>query len=238
MPLLRPVAVHDVDRSAGDVTLHLGPQRGAVDWLAGSRPGDRAELDGPIGSPLRLAPRTHHLLLVTEGMAVDLVRLMAAEALRAGRQVTLLGGASSARDVYPSSLLPDEVEYVVATADGSLGQAGSVVDVVPGYEAWADQAVCAGPPALQAAMVRLAAGRDGRLGVARLGSRRGRRGGRRPRSTAPGDRSWLQCLVQPRVGCALGVCLGCVIIGASGPVRPCREGPAFPAHHLLWPESP
>ena len=47
------------------------------------------------------------------------VRMLADEAIRDGRQVTLLFGAASAREVYPSSLLPDEVEYVVATDDGS-----------------------------------------------------------------------------------------------------------------------
>ena len=51
------------------------------------------------------------------------VRMLADEAIRDGRQVTLLFGATSAREVYPSSLLPDEVEYVVATDDGSLGHA-------------------------------------------------------------------------------------------------------------------
>lgn len=238
VPLLRPVTPHAVDRSAGEVTLHLGPDGGAAGWLSGSVPGDRAELSGPIGSPLRLEPRTHRLLLVAEGFGIDLLRLIAAESLAVGHRVTLLSGASSALDVYPSSLIPDEVEYVVATADGSLGHAGSVVDLVPGYEAWADQAVCAGPPALQAAMARLASGRDSRLGVARLGSRRVRRSDRGSRSMARGKRSWLQSMLQPKVGCALGVCLGCTVIGTTGPVRPCREGPVFPAGALVWSGSP
>ena len=47
------------------------------------------------------------------------VRALADEALAAGRRVTLLFGAAGAAEVYPSSLLPDEVEYVVATDDGS-----------------------------------------------------------------------------------------------------------------------
>ena len=37
---------------------------------------------------------------------------------RDGRQVALLFGGRDAAEVYPSSLLPDEVEYVVATDDG------------------------------------------------------------------------------------------------------------------------
>ena len=82
------------------------------------------------------------------GQQPEALRLLADEALREGRQVTVLLGAQSARDVYPSTLLPDEVEYVVATVDGSLGHPGSVADLVPQYEAWADQTFAAGSPAL------------------------------------------------------------------------------------------
>jgi len=57
----------------------------------------------------------------------------------------VLFGAQSASHVYPSSLLPDEVEYVVATDDGSLGHHGFVTELVTEYEAWADQAFACGP---------------------------------------------------------------------------------------------
>src|SRR5262245_62294116 len=100
-------------------------------------------------------------------------RSLADEALRDGRQVTLLFGAAGARDVYPSSLLPDEVEYVIATDDGSVGHHGFVTELVPDYEAWADQAFACGPAPMLAALARLAAGRRAGLGVGRLGRGRG-----------------------------------------------------------------
>ena len=55
---------------------------------------------------------------------------MADEALAAGCNVTVLFGAANAQQVYPSSLLPDEVEYVVATDDGSFGHHGRVTAMV------------------------------------------------------------------------------------------------------------
>ena len=108
------------------------------------------------------------------------------------------------------------------------------MDLVLDYEAWADQAFAAGPPTLLDAIARLAVGRRGRLGVATLGRKRG--GGRPPASGSPEARrkSWLQVLVQQAFGCAAGTCLGCVVAGASGPVRACREGPAFAADELEW----
>lgn len=230
-PLLRPMGPHGVDRARGELTLLVQDDGGPWAWLSAFRPGDRAEISGPVGSPLSSDPRSRSLLLIGEGSGVALLRPVAVDALAAGKRVALLSGTPSASRVYPSSLLPDEVEYVVATRDGSLGHAGSVVELVPGYEAWADQALAAGPPAMLAQLAHLAAGRDARLGVARLGRRSGRSARNLHRSRR---RSWLDVLLQPEVGCALGVCLGCVVMGIAGPVRPCREGPSFAAHDLTW----
>ena len=149
-----------------------------TDWFTRLRPGDAIDLLGPLGRPFEVDPRSRHLLLVAGGLGMAGVRMLADEAIRDGRQVTLLFGAASAREVYPSSLLPDEVEYVVATDDGSLGHHGFVTELVPDYEAWADQAFACGPAPMLAALARLAAGRRDRLGVAKLGRKRGGRQGR------------------------------------------------------------
>ena len=46
--------------------------------------------------------------------------------------------------------------------------------------------------------------------------------------------SWLQVALPHEVGCALGICLGCVVDGPGGSVRVCREGPTFGADELAW----
>ena len=161
--------------------------------------------------------------------------MLADEAIRAGRQVTLLFGAASARDVYPSSLLPDEVEYVVATDDGTLGHHGFVTDLVTGYEAWADQAFACGPTAMLATLARLVAGRRDRLGVAKLGRKRG--GGKAAPAGSPAARrkAFLQVSMEQNMGCAVGACLGCVVMTTSGtPQRVCREGPVFAYDEIAW----
>jgi len=233
LPLLRPVTLHGFDRLRGEVTLQLSPGAPAHGWLAAMAAGGRATFTGPLGRPFRIDARSHHLLLIADGAAIGRLRSIVDEALATGRQMTVLLGAASAAEVYPSSLLPDEVEYAVATADGSLGHRGSVLDLVAGYEAWADQAFAAGAQDLLRDLATLANGRDSRLGVARLARRPGRRSSRGA-SAAP--RSWLQVVLEQSVGCALGVCLGCSVEGATGPVRVCREGPAFGTHELAWPD--
>jgi dihydroorotate dehydrogenase electron transfer subunit len=137
--------------------------------------------------------------------------------------------------VYPSNLLPDELEYVVATDDGSLGHHGYVTDLVPDYEAWADQAFACGPQPMLAALAKQAEGRRGRLGVAKLGRKRG--GGKTVPLGSPAARrkSFLQVSMEQNMGCAVGACLGCVVMSTTGtPQRVCREGPVFAAEELVW----
>ncbi len=241
--LRRAVPVAGVDPREGTLSCYLeadegsdgvaDPTSAAGPWL---RVGDRVAVAGPYGRPIELDPRSRHLLVVGVERLSGALRLLIDEALRDGRNVTLLFGAPDARFVFPSALLPDPVEYVVATADGSLGRAGSVEALLPEFEAWADQAVAAGPPDALARIVRVAAGRRERLGVAQLG--RKRPGGRMPQPGSPAARrrAFLHVVLPLGPVCALGVCLGCVIEGAGGPLRVCREGPVVAADEVRWPE--
>jgi dihydroorotate dehydrogenase electron transfer subunit len=235
MVLRRPFSINTADPSTGVVTIHFRVIGRGTDWFTRLRPGDTIDLLGPLGRPFEVGPRSTHLLLIAGGLGMAGIRMLADEAIRAGRQVTLLFGAASAREVYPSTLLPDEVEYVVATDDGSLGHHGYVTELVPAYEAWADQAFACGPAPMLAALARLATGRRDRLGVAKLGRRRG--GGRSDPAGSPAARrkAFLQVSMEQNMGCAVGACLGCVVMSTSGtPQRVCREGPVFAADEIAW----
>lgn len=235
MVLRRPFSLNTADPISGLVTIHFRVIGRGTDWFARLRPGDPIDLLGPLGRPFEVDPRSQHLLLIAGGLGMAGVRMLADQAIGDGRQVTLLFGAASAREVYPSNLLPDEVEYVVATDDGSLGHHGYVTDLLPDYEAWADQAFACGPTGMLAALARLAAGRRERLGVARLGRKRGAASSNPPGSPAARRTSFLQVSMEQNMGCAVGACLGCVVLSTSGvPQRVCREGPVFAADELAW----
>jgi len=233
LPIRRALPIVTADPASGILTTHA-PGAPPDTWLGRLRPGDAVDMLGPLGRPIEVDPRARHLLLVADASAVGSLRLLVDEAIRDGRSVVLVLGAASSAGVYPSSLLPDEVEYVVATDDGGLGHRGSVLDLVPEYEAWADQAFAAGRPAMLASLAAHAAGRRQRLGVATLGRKRG--GGRPPASGSAEARrrAWLQVVVEPAFACAAGTCLGCVVTGVNGPLRACREGPSFAADELDW----
>jgi dihydroorotate dehydrogenase electron transfer subunit len=233
--LRRPFSINTADAATGTITIHFRTIGRGTEWFTALRPGDPVDMLGPLGRPFEVDPRSSHLLLVAGGLGMAGVRFLVDEGIRDGRQVTLLFGAASAREVYPTSLLPDEVEYVIATDDGSVGHRGFVTELVPDYEAWADQAFACGPAPMLAALARLAAGRRDRLGVANLGRKRG--GGKADPLGSPAARrkSFLQVSMEQNMGCAVGACLGCVIMGTNGaPQRVCREGPVFAAEEVAW----
>ena len=233
--LRRPFSINTADPVRGELTIHFRAIGRGTEWFTRLRPGDRIDMLGPLGRPFEVDPRSQHLLLVAGGLGIAGVRFLADEAIRDGRQVTLLFGAATAREVYPSSLLPDELEYVVATDDGSVGQRGFVTALLPAYEAWADQAFACGPAPMLKALAGLAATRRQRLGVARLGRKRG--GGKPPTpgSSQARRKAFLQVSMEQNMGCAVGACLGCVVMGTSGqPQRVCREGPVFASDEIDW----
>ena len=74
-----------------------------------------------------------------------------------------------------------------------------------------------------------------RLGVASLGRKRG--AGRQDPygSTTARRKAFLQVSMEQNMGCAVGACLGCVVMGTTGvPQRVCREGPVFGSDELVW----
>jgi dihydroorotate dehydrogenase electron transfer subunit len=232
--LRRPFSINTADPATGTVTLHFRTVGRGTEWMARVREGERLDMLGPLGRPFEVDPRSKHLLLIAGGLGMAGVRMLADEAVRDGRNVVVLFGAMSATHVYPSSLLPDEVEYVVATDDGSLGHRGFVTELVADYEAWADQAFACGPHPMLKRLAHLAAGRRERLGVAKLGRKRG--GGKQDPSGSPAARrkAFLQVSMEQTMGCAVGACLGCVVLGTDGPLRVCREGPVFAAEEIAW----
>ncbi len=233
--LRRPFSINTADAATGMLTIHFRTVGRGTEWFTRLRTGDRIDMLGPLGRPFEVDPRSQHLLLIAGGLGIAGVRSLADQAIRDGRQVTLLFGAATARDVYPTSLLPDEVEYVVATDDGSVGHHGFVTELVADYEAWADQAFACGPTPMLRALAAMAVSRRGRLGVASLGRKRG--GGRPDALGSPAARrkSFLQVSVEQHMGCAVGACLGCVVMGVGGtPQRVCREGPVFASNEIDW----
>lgn len=206
-PLLRrPMSVY---RTEGDtLQLMIRDIGQGSHWLVSARPGDELDCLGPQGHPFRLEPGARNLLMVGGGYGVAPLVGLAERAIRRDLNVALAVGAATLALVFPARLLPAEVEYLVATEDGSAGYHGLVTDLASDRLPWADAVYACGPLPMMAVLARTM------------------------RERAP--RTAGRVAMEERMGCAMGVCLGCVIETTNGPMRVCTEGPVFDVHRILW----
>jgi dihydroorotate dehydrogenase electron transfer subunit len=209
-PLLRrPMSVYRTERDIIQLMIRDVGEGSA--WLVRRQPGDELECLGPLGHGFRLLPQARNLLMVGGGYGVAPLVGLAECALARGASVALAVGAATRAHVFPTDLLPAEVEYLVATDDGSAGHHGYVTDLVPERIAWADAIYACGPLAMMRALARII------------------------REQSPGKPT--QVAMEERMGCAMGVCLGCVIETTRGPHRVCTEGPVFDIRNIIWRED-
>ena len=206
-PLLRrPMSVYRTD---GDLVQLMVRRVGLGSaWLVERDVGDELDCLGPQGKEFRLDARSKNLLLVGGGYGVAPLVGLAERAIAKGKSVTLAVGAATSSLIFPSRLLPAEVEYLVATDDGSAGRKGFVTDAVPDWIRWADAVYACGPLAMMAALAS------------------------RMREQTPRRRG--QVAMEERMGCSMGVCMGCVVETTKGPLRVCTDGPVFDIYQILW----
>ena len=92
------------------------------------------------------------MLLVAEGSGVSPLVGLAERAVAQGSAVTLAVGAHTASEVIPARLLPPQVEYLVVTRDGSLGQKGELIQALSPWLPWADAIYASGTDATMASL--------------------------------------------------------------------------------------
>jgi dihydroorotate dehydrogenase electron transfer subunit len=174
--------------------------------LSHLRSGEVVDVLGPLGRPFSIQRQTARLLLVGGGVGIVPLVALAEEALQRNVAVTLLAGFRTGAKAFPANLLAPEVEYVVTTDDGSYGRKGFVTGLVSEYASWADQVGACGPVPMLRALAQL-----------HLGSRLS-----------------IEIAMEEHMGCAMGVCLGCVVPTRRGYQRVCRDGPVFNLADMVW----
>lgn len=210
-PLLRrPISLSRIGHRGGslrpgEVGLLFEEVGRGTEAMARAEAGAGFDLLGPLGSGFSLRSTTRNALLVAGGLGIAPLIALAELALSRDISVVLLAGASTAERLVPAGHLPAEIEYVVATDDGTAGHRGLVTDLVPEYLSWADQLFSCGPMPMFSTLAGVLEG-----------------------SSLPAQAS-----VENRMGCGLGACLGCMIDTRKGRQRVCREGPVFDLRDLV-----
>jgi dihydroorotate dehydrogenase electron transfer subunit len=210
-PLLRrPYSVYEAHPAHGTISVLVRPFGRGSAWLIDRQIGTTLDVLGPLGNTFTVAPKSTNLLMVAGGVGAAPLVLLSEEAVAKGLSVTYLMGAADESGLLPASALPGQVEYVVATDDGSRGHAGFVTDLVPQYARWADQVFACGPEPMFRSL-------RNSLGPHRIGGK-----------------PTVQLSVERTMACGLGACLGCVVETKQGMQASCVYGPVYDMDDLVW----
>lgn len=207
-PLLpRAFSYHRFRRREGELQFALLYRiAGRVtEQMAAQQPGDAAWMTGPLGKGFEVGRRARNLLLVAGGVGIaPLVALAEAELAgpaAAQRSIVLCHGSPGAGGAFPAALLPPQIDYLVATEDGSRGRRGLVTELFAEQLGWADQTFACGPNPMFRSMARIV--------------------------RADGFHRNVQVLLETEMACGIGICYGCAVFAKRGVKLCCSDGPRF-----------
>ncbi|MFA5055908.1 MAG: dihydroorotate dehydrogenase electron transfer subunit [Dehalococcoidia bacterium] len=201
--LRRPLGVHRMN-DKGEIALLYEVVGAGTEWLAQRKKGEHIDILGPMGRGFSVDSK--RLLLVAGGVGIAPLIFLAERSVSDGRQVTLLFGAKTAKQVYPKKLIPAGVDFIPVTQDGLIEKKGMVTDVLSELIDDTDQVFACGPADMYKAM-------------SQMKILKGRR---------------IQVSMEARMGCGFGLCNGCSIKTRHGMKRVCDEGPVFELDELLF----
>ena len=221
-PLLRrPFSVFEIlrddHRSPTGLSIlskRIGP---STRLLYDARPGQRIECLGPLGRPFTPVDPPAEAWMVAGGVGLAPFATLA-EALRARgvKSILFYGARRGAELFYLDFFRALDVELVLTTEDGSVGERGRVVAPL-------ERRLAAHPSS--SALMLYGCGPEGMLAAtARTAMKYGRP---------------CQVSVERIMGCGLGGCYSCVIPirgddGGAHHVRSCLAGPVLPGDQILW----
>jgi dihydroorotate dehydrogenase electron transfer subunit len=216
--LRRHFSVHQASRRggwAGTLEFVFDPSGPGTEWLAEARAHQFLDVIGPLGKAFAYPRRLSTCLLIGQGHGAASMLFLAQELRARGKRVDMILGARSEEYVFkPIEAKRLSQTIVLMTQDGSIGEEGSVVDVLPRVveETRAEVIYAAGSHATLRRVSELCAER----------------------------RIPAQVAVEEPMACGLGLCFTCVVpvIRKDGSgydnLRSCVDGPVFNAARVFW----
>ncbi len=216
--LRRHFAVHQAARRggwAGTLEFAVDPGGPGTAWLATAKAHEFLDVIGPMGKAFAYPKRLTNCLLIAEGRGAASLYFLAQELLARHKRVDMVVGAETMERVFkPIEGKRLSQTIAIVTADGSLGDRGTVLDALPEMvERSQTEVVYASASSLT--LQRIAAF----CGERKLPA---------------------QVAVEERMGCGFGVCNTCVVpVGrkdGSGydNLRACVDGPVFNPARVVW----
>ena len=195
--LRRPISVCDIEDDRLTIVYKVVGRGTAV--MAQMHHGELDLLSG-LGNGYNLTKAGEEALLIGGGVGVPPLVYAARRLRQSGKEVRVVMGFNSAREVFAEDVLTAlGCRVEVCTMDGSYGTRGVVTDLLSAAEPFY---YACGPLPMLKAVIR-------KIGV---------RG---------------QVSMEERMGCGVGVCMGCSIKTRQGVKRVCKEGPVFDVECLM-----
>ena len=223
-PLLRcPFSVFEILRDAAGAPsgLTILSKRIGVSTslIYEAREGQRIDCLGPLGRPFTVIDPPTDAWMIAGGVGLAPFATLAQSLHARGVTSTLFYGARRADELFYLDFFRTlDVELVVTTEDGSLGERGRVVTPL-------DRRLAS--RAARSPVMLYACGPEGMLAAT-------------ARTAMKYDRP-CQVSVERIMGCGLGGCYSCVVPMRDGHggfhhVRSCISGPVLPADQIVWEE--
>ena len=210
----RPLAIAEVDVAKGSIGLIYRLVGKGTRQLQTLTVGTEIPVVGPLGNGFELDLARKKAVIIAGGVGISPMLYLAKTLKEKGCALDFILGAKSADDILGSEQLSRMgVSPAIATEDGSLGYAGFPTAILAqSIEKEKPSVVyCCGPWPMMAAVSRMAQAN----GVP------------------------CQVSLETRMGCGIGVCVGCVCqvqnnLGEMRNAKVCNEGPVFSGEEVIW----
>ena len=212
--LRRPFTIYTVEES--DITMLYQIIGEGTKQLSEMPKGAPLQVLGPLGNTFDFTTQSEPAILVGGGAGIASLMLLAVALRKNGTEtIGLVGAQHHARLLSVADLESIGITVHIATDDGSLGHHGYVTDILADLLKQTDlphpTIYACGPHSMLAAVTKIATDFE-----------------------VPA-----QIAMENRMGCAMGVCLGCVCpvrtdTNSFEYQRVCTEGPVFNATDIAW----
>jgi dihydroorotate dehydrogenase electron transfer subunit len=216
--LRRHFSIHQASRRggwAGTLEFVFDPHGPGTQWLAEAKAHQFLDVIGPLGKAFAFPRKLTNCLLIAEGHGAAMIHFLAQELRARGKRVDMLVGGETQEHVFkPIEGKRVSQTIAIATKDGSMGERGSVCDLL------AEMVEGSGAQVVYSAAPRATL--------------------RRVAEFCLEHQIPSQMAVEEQMGCGIGLCFTCVVpvIRKDGSgydnLRACTEGPVFNPARILW----
>lgn len=196
--LRRPISLYEVKPDQNMLRLIYKVVGHGTARLAQMQAGEELNILAPLGSGFPIPKTARSVLLAGGGVGVpplyELGKQLKAKQIR----IVSVLGFQDAAGVYGLEEFKSLGEVLVSTMDGSVGQKGTILDVLTSQAIEFDTLYACGPKGMLRALdLKYRGQKEGYLSF------------------------------EERMACGIGACYGCMLQTKSGLKRVCKDGPVF-----------